>query len=52
MTSSFSYVVNKLAEGIHKIKCKYRSYEKNVKFVELNAKIVTFFMNIQKLKMI
>ena len=44
MASLISNLVNNLAEGIHKIKCKYRHADKkNMKFVELNKKIATDF---------
>ena len=52
MTSSLSNLANNLAEGIHKIKLKYRHNNKNVRRVERNAKIVTAALNIQALKFI
>ena len=52
MTSSLSNLANNLAEGIHKIKLKYRHNNKNVRRVERNAKIVTAALNIQTLKLI
>ena len=36
--SSLSNVIDNLAEGIHKIKCKYRQAYKKVKQVELKEK--------------
>ena len=45
MTSSLSNVVDNLAERIHKIKCKYRHDNKNVKRVELNKKIKSALLN-------
>ena len=52
--SSLSNLVNKLSEGIHRIKCKYdmNVMIKNVRLVELNISIATVFSNIQSLKMI
>ena len=47
MARSLPNLVNHLAEGIYKIKFKYGHDEKNVKFSELNAKIVTAFLKIQ-----
>ena len=43
MASSLSYLVNNLSEGIHKIKCKYRHNDKNVKLAQLNINIGTVF---------
>ena len=43
MGSSLSNTANNLAGGIHKIKYKY----KHVKFVELNTKIASAFLNTQ-----
>ena len=45
MASSLSNLVNNLSEGIHRIKCKYRHDDKNVKLVELNINIETVFLN-------
>ena len=42
--SSSSNIVNNLTEGIHKIKCKYRHDDKNVKLVELHKNYATFFV--------
>ena len=50
MASSLSNLVNNLSEGIHRIKCKYRHDEKNVRLVELNISVATVFLNIQTLK--
>ena len=51
MVSSLSNLVNNISEGIHKIKCKYRHDDKNVKLAELNINIGTvfffFFLNSQ-----
>ena len=52
MTSSLSNLVDNLAEGFHKIKCKYGHDNKNVKHVKLNAKIVSAALNTQTVKMI
>ena len=52
MASSLSNLANNLAEGIHKIKWKYRHNNKTVKRVERNTKIVTAVLNIQALKLI
>ena len=51
MVSSLSNLVNKLAEGIHKIKCPDTMIKK-LDLVETNTKIVTAFLNTQTLKMI
>ena len=42
--SSLSNLVNNIAEGIHRIKCKYGHDEKKLKLVKLNTKIA--FLNI------
>ena len=52
MASSVSSLVNNLPEGIHKIKCKYKDVDKNVKLAESNINIDTNFLNTQTLKMI
>ena len=52
MASSLSNLFNNLAEGIYKIKCKFGHDDKNVKFVELNTKIVSAALHIRTLKMI
>ena len=52
MASSVSSLVNNLPEGIHKIKCKYKDVDKNVKLAESNINIDTTFLNTQTLKMI
>ena len=52
MTVSLSNLVNKLSEGIHKIKCIYRHDDKKVKFAELNISIATVFLNTQTLHII
>ena len=51
MASSLSNLLDNLAKGIHKIKCKYRNDEKNVKLAELNTKIAIVVLNTQALKM-
>ena len=45
-------IQNNLTKGIYKISCKYGQIIKEVKFVELNTKIVSFVLTTQKLKMI
>ena len=45
MASSISTLVNKLSEGIHKIKCKYGHDNENVKLLELHTKYATDFLN-------
>ena len=45
-------VNNDLFEGIHRIKCKFRHNEKNVKHAELNIRIAPFFLTTQILKII
>ena len=52
MPSSFSNLIDNLAEGIHKIKCKYGHDYKKCEKVELNKKIVIAIFNNQTLKMI
>ena len=52
MASSLSNLANNLAKGIHKIKCKFRHDDKNVKHMELNISIATVFWITQILKMI
>ena len=52
MASSLSNLVTNLAEGIHKIKCKYGHDYKKCKFVEINVKIATAFLNTQTLEII
>ena len=52
MASPFSNVANRLAQGIHKIKCKYGLDDKDMKPVELDTKIATAFWNRQTLKFI
>ena len=49
MASSLPNLVDNLAEGIDKIKCKHGHDNKNVK---LNTKIVFAILNIQTLKMV
>ena len=48
---SFSDLANTLSEVILRIKCKYVDNDKNVKLVELNINIATFFLNTQTLEM-
>ena len=45
MASSLLNHADDLAEGIHKIKCKYGHDDKNVKHVELNAKVESALLN-------
>ena len=52
VASSLSNSIDNLAEGIHKIKCKYGYGDKNVKNTELNTKIGNAILNMQMLKMI
>ena len=52
MATSLSNLVNNLPEQIHRIKCKYRHDDKNVKLVELNISIAIVFLNTKILKMI
>ena len=52
MGSTISNLVNNLAEGIHRTKCRYRHDKKNVKRVESKTKIVSAVLNIQTLKII
>ena len=52
MASLLSYLVNNLSEGIHRIKCKYRHGDKNVKLVKLNISMATVFLNTKILKTI
>ena len=47
MASSSSNNVNNLTEGSHKVKCKYRHDDKNVKLVELHNNYATIFVNIK-----
>ena len=46
MANLLSNLFRNLAEGIHKIKCKYGYNKKNGKRVELNKKIVNAALNI------
>ena len=48
MANSLTNLADNLAEGVHKIKCKYR----HAKPVELNTKIASVVLNTQALKMI
>ena len=53
MASSLSNPVNKLSEGIHRIKCKFRHDDKKYKTLRFKYKtIATVLLNIQTLKMI
>ena len=45
MASSLLNHADDLAEGIHKIKCKYGYDDKDVKHVELNAKVKSALLN-------
>ena len=44
MAYSLSNLINNLAEGFHKIKCK-NEHDNNAKRLELHAKIATAFLN-------
>ena len=52
MANLLPNLVNNLAEGIHKIKCKYGHDDnfQKVKLLELNIKIANPFLNTQTLK--
>ena len=52
IASSLSNLANNLSKGIHKIKCKFRHGDKNVKHMELNISIATVFWITQIFKMI
>ena len=52
MASSLSILVDKLAERIHKIKCKNEHDKKTGAHVELSTKIVSAVLHMQVLKMI
>ena len=52
MAIFLSNLVNNLAEGIQKFKCKSKHDDKKVKLAELNNTIATTFLNTQTLKMI
>ena len=52
MVSSLLNLVNNLAEGVHKIKCKYGHDNKKIQNLELNTKIVSVVMNIPTLMLI
>ena len=45
MARSLSNLINNLSDGVHKIKCKYKNDDKNVKFVELTISTATVFVN-------
>ena len=46
MASSLPNPVNRLAEGIHRIRCKFgHDNKKYLKHVELNISIATVFLN-------
>ena len=50
MASSLSSLVDNLAVGIHKIKCKHGHNSKaNLKYVELNTKIVSVYTKTLKM---
>ena len=51
IVSSLSLVKN-LSQEIHRIKCKYRHDDKNVRLVKLNIIIVTVFIKTQISKII
>ena len=55
MASSLSSFVNNLSEGLHRIKCKLGNDDRKCETcgnVEINASIVTVFLNTKTLKMI
>ena len=52
MASSLLNLVNNRSKGIHKINCKFKHDDKNVKHAELNIGIATVLSNIQTLKII
>ena len=52
IAQDLSNFANNLSQGVHRIKCKFRHDDTNVKHVELNISIVTVFFNTQILKMI
>ena len=52
MASSLLNLVDILAGGIHKTKCKYKHNKKNLKNGELNTEIVSAILNTKTLKMI
>ena len=49
IASSLSNLVDNLAKGTHKVKCKYGHDDKNMKLVELNTKIASVALNGQAL---
>ena len=55
MASSLSNLINNIAEGIHKTKCKYDKkciVIKKVKLLELNTNTARVFLNTQTLKIV
>ena len=52
MASSLPNLVDNLAKGIHKTKCKHEHHSKNGKRVESNTKFGIVFLNTQTLKII
>ena len=50
IASSLSNFLNNLAEGIHKIKCKYGHNDKECETCVINTKISSAFLNTQTLK--
>ena len=52
MASLLLNLVDILAGGIHKTKCKYKHNKKNLKNGELNTEIVSAILNTKTLKMI
>ena len=52
MASSLSNLVNNIAEGIHKIECKYGHDHKIWETCGIKKKIVSAVLNTQTLKMI
>ena len=52
MTISLSSFANNLAEGIHKIKYKYKHNDTNMTLSELNTNIGIAFLNTKTLQII
>ena len=52
MASSLANPVNNLAEGIYKIRFKYRHNDNDVKLAEFHLKIASGFLKTQTLKII
>ena len=52
MASSLSNLINNLADGIHKIKCKYEYGNKKCETCGINTKISSALLNTHTLKII